>query len=504
MRRIFAALFLLSAALCWAQYRLTDDFIQEGRATQDIQSSGMNVAHPSLPIGSRPIIRNNSTHQEVEVTVIGRIPASSDRIIDISSDTARAIGLQAGQTVTIFFHPRAEAIVEAPPPAEPPPPPPSAPPPPPPPPPVAAAQPEPQPPPPAPVAAAPERQAEPQQPLNVTVNAYLVNPDAPQPAAPQPSVPAPQPESQPPIIVQQQTAPQSGVPSPELNWLAWLSYMTAESRGRDITAQGLQQQPQPQAQPQQAPPPQIIYVLPSGEIINPQPQPQVQFIQPQAQPVQPQAFSAPPPAPAPQVQPAPQPQVQPQQIQPQVQPQAQVQQQPQAQPQPVQPQVSAQYSSPPQQPVDSAARQPQVIYIVPSPAIQDRAAQPQAQPVQPQAFSAPPPAPAPQVPAPQAQPAQPQAQPAQPQASAQPTIRVLPGIPDPNTNRVYSLQVGNYPTEAHALQIVQQLRGIGFEAVHEQQAGLFRVFVIGVPAASVNFAVQRLLVMGYTEIWILE
>ena len=79
------------------------NFVQEGRATWEMTAGGLQASHPSLPIGSTPTIRNTATGKEIAVTVTGRIPVSTERVIDISGDAARAIGLEAGGSVLVHF-----------------------------------------------------------------------------------------------------------------------------------------------------------------------------------------------------------------------------------------------------------------------------------------------------------------------------------------------------------------------------------------------------------------
>ena len=90
------------AGLVAAQAELSN-FVQEGRATWEIAGIGLQAAHPSLPIGSTPTIRNIATGKEIAVTVTARIPVSTERVIDISGDDARAIGLEPGESVLVHF-----------------------------------------------------------------------------------------------------------------------------------------------------------------------------------------------------------------------------------------------------------------------------------------------------------------------------------------------------------------------------------------------------------------
>jgi len=79
------------------------NFVQTGRATWEIAEGGLRAAHPTLPIGSTPTVRNVVTGREATVTVTERISASAGRVIDVSADVARAIGLEPGGYVTVLF-----------------------------------------------------------------------------------------------------------------------------------------------------------------------------------------------------------------------------------------------------------------------------------------------------------------------------------------------------------------------------------------------------------------
>jgi cell division septation protein DedD len=84
------------------------------------------------------------------------------------------------------------------------------------------------------------------------------------------------------------------------------------------------------------------------------------------------------------------------------------------------------------------------------------------------------------------------------------SIWVIPGIPSPNTNRVYQLQVGAYSSYQAAAQAFHLLRSAGFNAAYEQMGNVYRVFAAGVPAQTVQNAVQRLGMMGFSQVWIRE
>jgi len=95
----------------------------------------------------------------------------------------------------------------------------------------------------------------------------------------------------------------------------------------------------------------------------------------------------------------------------------------------------------------------------------------------------------------------------QPPVNLEPPINgvvVIPGLPDPHGNRVYRLQLGAYSGTGSALLTTRLVESAGFTAVQEQYGNLLRVFVDGVPSGNVQFAVQRLAAMGFTQIWVRE
>ena len=99
----YIAVFLLTLSwLCWAQNRMIEAFIQEGTATTELQTGGLDAAHPNRPIGSKLKVKNPANGTEVEVTIKGRIPASLGRIIDLSPAAAQAIGLRSGGSVVVY------------------------------------------------------------------------------------------------------------------------------------------------------------------------------------------------------------------------------------------------------------------------------------------------------------------------------------------------------------------------------------------------------------------
>jgi cell division septation protein DedD len=249
MKRLILVLLggLLINSLCMAQAKL-GNFSQRGKASQDMETAGLRAAHPSLPLGSKARVTNPVNGKEIEVTIAARIPASADRIVDLSADAARSLELAAGGGTVVVSVPGTPRVQAPPPPAppppepepipvvieEPPPPPepdpvpvvaevpPPLPPPPPEPDPVPVVVEEPPPPPPPPpvveaVAAAPvpETKAEPPLPVNIIINNYMQWPeDAARPAVPKGG---------------QAAGSSSGI-NTDQDFLAWLALMALEAQ----------------------------------------------------------------------------------------------------------------------------------------------------------------------------------------------------------------------------------------------------------------------------------
>jgi len=136
----------------------------------------------------------------------------------------------------------------------------------------------------------------------------------------------------------------------------------------------------------------------------------------------------------------------------------------------------------------------------PNPAAESPVSPPAAQPITP-----PPAPPAPPAALPAVQPA---AQPPEkaPLFSSPPVYdpQIIPGLPNPNTNKVYRLLVGTYPGVDSAFRIYQQLQAAGFDVVQEQAGDMCKVFAAGIPASRVYYAAKRLGAIGFSQIWIQE
>ncbi|MDR2575097.1 MAG: hypothetical protein LBC52_01495 [Treponema sp.] len=83
-------------------------------------------------------------------------------------------------------------------------------------------------------------------------------------------------------------------------------------------------------------------------------------------------------------------------------------------------------------------------------------------------------------------------------------IRVIPGLPDPNSPRIFRLQVGSYAVHNTADIMAQRIRMTGLQVDIEFYNSFKRVIVPGVRAADVCTIVQILESLGFAEVWIKE
>jgi hypothetical protein len=160
--------------------------------------------------------------------------------------------------------------------------------------------------------------------------------------------------------------------------------------------------------------------------------------------------------------------------------------------QPPAPQVEYVYIQPP-------APQVEYVYLPPPPPQVEYIPPPQVEylpPPPPQVEYIPPPPPRVEyIPPPRVEPVYIQ-QPAQ--------IRVIPGLPNPNSSKVYRLQVGTYTAHNTAEKAAQRVMSAGLHAGIESYNSLKRVVVPSVRAADVCSVVQMLEMLGFQEVWIRE
>ncbi|MCL2068075.1 MAG: SPOR domain-containing protein [Treponema sp.] len=122
MKRVLLVLLigLLFSSVIMAQAGVVN-FSQRGAASQEMEAAGLAAAHPSLPIGSTVTVTNAENGRSVEATVIERIDASSERIVDLSFDVLSALDMMSGENVILSTStpPRPRPIALAPPEEEP-------------------------------------------------------------------------------------------------------------------------------------------------------------------------------------------------------------------------------------------------------------------------------------------------------------------------------------------------------------------------------------------------
>jgi hypothetical protein len=80
----------------------TSGFSQIGKPGQELLGGGYFIAHSSLPLNSKAKVVNLLTGQEVEVTVIRYIPASTNRIADISMNVWQKLELTPDTDIKIY------------------------------------------------------------------------------------------------------------------------------------------------------------------------------------------------------------------------------------------------------------------------------------------------------------------------------------------------------------------------------------------------------------------
>jgi cell division protein FtsN len=131
------------------------------------------------------------------------------------------------------------------------------------------------------------------------------------------------------------------------------------------------------------------------------------------------------------------------------------------------------------------------------------AADPQVAAAQPVSVPSPNPEPAPQAaPSAMTQAIPPSANP-EPAPQAAPTkAQIIPHLPNPDSKETYRLQVGSFLNQEVANELENRLKAVGFNVAREFYNTMYRVIVTDVPAAMVQFAAQRLEIMGITQIWV--
>jgi len=104
MKRLNLVLFCLFL-LNFSVFAQIGGTTQRGKATHEMDSEGFFAAHNSFPLGSTIKVVNTITGKEINAVVSGRIPASPDRIVDLSYDVWDALGMTEGAVVTLTYAP---------------------------------------------------------------------------------------------------------------------------------------------------------------------------------------------------------------------------------------------------------------------------------------------------------------------------------------------------------------------------------------------------------------
>ena len=93
---------------------------------------------------------------------------------------------------------------------------------------------------------------------------------------------------------------------------------------------------------------------------------------------------------------------------------------------------------------------------------------------------------------------------AAPPAAFTPSMRVIPGMPNPNGSGVYRVQLGAFSNTGLAEKCFDRLKAAGFTPYYEQYNSLYRVVISGVKAVDMAAVICRLESAGFNEAWLRE
>jgi len=85
-----------------------------------------------------------------------------------------------------------------------------------------------------------------------------------------------------------------------------------------------------------------------------------------------------------------------------------------------------------------------------------------------------------------------------------PSMRVIPGMPDPHGSGVYRVQLGAFSNTGLAERCFNRLKSAGFTPYYEQYGSLYRVVITDVKAVDMAGVICRLESAGFTEAWLRE
>jgi len=459
----FTFLVMCAILFCAQATAQITTFNQRGKATQEMTDSGLKIAHPSLPNNAQVKVTNTANGKEVIATVTDRIPASRDRIADLSREVWQALDLNPNTEIQLSISP-------------------------------------------------PPRQRTPEPtPTPSTSSAVADSTKTQSPSTTQPQTQSTKPATEPTTTQSKPTtSAQETKPASNDDYLAWLRDMVMESLYLSLL-RDVNREYHETSQSVTSPSTSVITVYPPYPPYPPIPQQSVVTNQPIVtnQPVtnldpvdqplvtspvptittypQPQTTNTPP---APQSNSGSNSQATSQlnmELDIQAVPPAGVPQQNQGVTSQAAPQTNSRQTPQATQPAST----PQPNQRSTSQTAQQSNARPSTQ-VTPQ----PNPRPTPQA-------ASQTSRDCYANPAPQPTtLQIIPRLPNPNSNEIYRLQVGSFcdPSSANALE--DKLKAAGFKVDRELYGKMHRVIVTDIPASLVQYAVQKLEVLGIKQIWV--
>ena len=93
---------LLSSSQALAECGVASAYTQQNRPhAHDLKPADISAAHPSLPAGTRVIVRNQQKGRSIVVRIAGRSSFFSEGIIDLSPGALHALGMDASSIAPV-------------------------------------------------------------------------------------------------------------------------------------------------------------------------------------------------------------------------------------------------------------------------------------------------------------------------------------------------------------------------------------------------------------------
>jgi hypothetical protein len=83
-------------------------------------------------------------------------------------------------------------------------------------------------------------------------------------------------------------------------------------------------------------------------------------------------------------------------------------------------------------------------------------------------------------------------------------IRIIPGLPDRYSGKIFRLQVGAYSALEAANRAAELVKAAGFNVELEYYGSSYRVMAVGIASVDVYQASVRLGSVGFSQIWVRE